>query len=143
MADNKLQDAVTKMVDRLDRNILRAMQRDGYLCAANVFENKSWSSDQLAAAVERCQMPTNQTNQFMQQEMQNLQNRVQRCAQDCQDKAKDSLPTIGNPSESQIAQAQKDIEKCVNRCVDMHVKLLPMISSRIEQAVAQIKQQQQ
>ncbi|RMX69100.1 hypothetical protein DD238_001928 [Peronospora effusa] len=143
MADKKLQDAVTKMVDRLDRNFLRAMQRDGYLCAAKVFENKNWSSDQLAAAVERCQMPTNQLNQFMQQEMQNLQNRVQRCAQDCQDKAKDSLPTSGNPSESQIAQAQKDMEKCVNRCVDMHVKLLPTISSRIEQAVAQVKQQQQ
>ncbi|KAH7464766.1 hypothetical protein PRIC1_005623 [Phytophthora ramorum] len=142
MADSKLQDAVTKMVDRLDRTILRSMQRDGYLCAAKVFENKNWSSDQLAAAVERCQMPTQQINQFMQQEMQNFQNRIQRGVQDCQDKAQDALPAGGNPSEAQIARAQKDMEKCVGRCVDSHISLLPNISSRIEQAVAQVKQQQ-
>ncbi|GMF23436.1 unnamed protein product [Phytophthora lilii] len=143
MADNKLQEAVTRMVDRLDRPILRGMQRDGYLCAAKVFENKSWSSEQLAAAVERCQMPTQQINQFMQQEMQNFQNRIQRCAQDCQDKAQDALPAGGSPSEKQIARAQQDMDKCVGRCVDSHISLLPNISSRIEQAVAQLKQQQQ
>ncbi|RLN50278.1 hypothetical protein BBJ29_003524 [Phytophthora kernoviae] len=131
------------MVDRLDRNILRNMQRDGYLCAAKVFENKSWSSDQLAAAVERCQMPTQQINQFMQQEMQNFQNRIQRGVQDCQDRAQDSLPANGSPSETQIARAQKDMESCVGRCVDQHISLLPNINSRIEQAVTQVKQQQQ
>ncbi|KAL3669181.1 hypothetical protein V7S43_005565 [Phytophthora oleae] len=141
MADTKLQDAVNKMVDRLDRSILRGMQRDGYLCAAKVFENKNWSSDQLAAAVERCQMPTQQINQFMQQEMQNFQSRIQRCVQDCQDKAQDSLPAGGSPSEAQITRAQKDMEKCVGRCVDSHVSLLPNLSARIEQAVAQVKQQ--
>ncbi|KAG7386346.1 hypothetical protein PHYPSEUDO_000381 [Phytophthora pseudosyringae] len=143
MADAKLQDAVTKMVDRLDRTLLRGLQRDGYLCAAQVFENRSWSSEQLAAAVERCQMPTQQLNQFMQQEMQNFQSRIQRCAQDCQDKAQDALPAGGSPSESQLARAQKDMDKCVGRCVDAHVSLLPNVSSRIEQAVAQVKQQQQ
>jgi hypothetical protein len=143
MADGKLQEAVNKMVDRLDRNILRSMQRDGYLCAAKVFENKSWNSEQLAAAVERCQMPTQQINQFMQQEMQNFQNRIQRGVQDCQDKAQDALLAGGNPSETQMARAQKDMEACVTRVVHTHVALLPNISSRIEQAVAQVKQQQQ
>ena len=143
MADTQLQDAVAKMVDLLDRNFLRALQRDGYLCAAKVFENKNWSSEQLTAAVERCQRPTQQLNHFMQQEMQNFQNHVQRCAQDCQDKAQDSLPSSGNPSEAQIARAQKDMEKCVSRCVDTHVGLLPNISARIEQAGTQIKEQSQ
>ncbi|EGZ07647.1 hypothetical protein PHYSODRAFT_431768, partial [Phytophthora sojae] len=142
MADSKLQDAVNKMVDRLDRSVLRGMQRDGYLCAAKVFENKSWSSDQLAAAVERCQMPTQQINQFMQQEMQNFQHRIQRGVQDCQDRAQDSLPAGGAPNEAQIARAQKEMEKCVSSCVDAHIKLLPNINARIEQAVAQVKQQQ-
>ncbi|CAH0516283.1 unnamed protein product [Peronospora belbahrii] len=100
MASDKLQEAVTSMLDRLDRKILRDMQSDSYLCAAKVFENKNWSSEQLDAAVERCQLPTKQVNQFMQQEMQSLQNRVQRCAQDCQDKARDLLPASGGPSDS-------------------------------------------
>ncbi|KAE9047150.1 hypothetical protein PR003_g1207 [Phytophthora rubi] len=143
MADSKLQDAVNKMVDRLDRSVLRGMQRDGYLCAAKVFESKSWSSDQLAAAVERCQMPTQQINQFMQQEMQSFQNRLQRGVQDCQDKAQDALPAGGAPNEAQIARAQKDMDKCVSSLVDAHIKLLPNVNARIEQAVAQVKQQQQ
>ncbi|RLN89171.1 hypothetical protein BBJ28_00011352 [Nothophytophthora sp. Chile5] len=141
MAENKMNDAVTKMVDRLDRTILRGLQRDGYLCAAKCFENKNWSSEQLQSCVERCQMPTQQVNQFMQQEMQNFQSRIQRCAQDCQDRAQDALPATGNPSESQIARAQKDMETCVGRCVDSHISLLPNISSRVEQAVNQVKQQ--
>ncbi|TDH71961.1 hypothetical protein CCR75_004446 [Bremia lactucae] len=136
MSDTKLQNAVDKMVDRLDRTFLRGMQREGYLCAAKVFENKSWSSDQLSAAVERCQMPTQQLNQLMQQEMQNFQNRIQRCVQDCQDKARDTLPVDSSPSEKQMTRAQKDMEICVGRCVDSHVSLLPNISARIEQAIA-------
>ncbi|CAH0519498.1 unnamed protein product [Peronospora belbahrii] len=143
MASDKLQEAVTSMLDRLDRKILRDMQSDSYLCAAKVFENKNWSSEQLDAAVERCQLPTKQVNQFMQQEMQSLQNRVQRCAQDCQDKARDLLPASGGPSDSQIAHIQKDMEKCISRCMDTHVSLLPNISLRIEQAVDQVKKQQQ
>ncbi|CEG47033.1 Uncharacterized conserved protein [Plasmopara halstedii] len=141
MADKKLQDAVDKMVDRLDRTLLRGIQRDGYLCAAKVFENNTWSSEQLAAAVERCQMPSQQLNQFLQQEMQNFQNRIQRCAQDCQDKAQDALSAGGNPSEKQIKRAQEDMDACVSRCVDSHISLLPNVSARFEKAVTQVKQQ--
>lgn len=141
MADNKLQDAVNRMVERLDRNVLRKMQQEGYECAARVFDNKSWSSEQLAAAVERCQMPTQQINQFMQQEMNNFQSRIQRGVQDCQDRAQDSLPAGSQPSEAQIARAQKDMEVCVNKCVDTHVALLPNLSARIEQAVKQVREQ--
>ncbi|KAI9916494.1 hypothetical protein PsorP6_017989 [Peronosclerospora sorghi] len=143
MADTKLQDAVQRMADRLDRTMLRAIQRDGYVCAANVFENTNWSSDQLAAAVERCQQPVQQLHELLQLELQKFQTRVQRCAEDCKDKAQDSLPTSANPSDAQIARAQKGMEQCVGRCVDSHVSLLPTISARIEQAVAKVKTTQQ
>ncbi|CAI5742548.1 unnamed protein product [Hyaloperonospora brassicae] len=141
MADQQLQEAVAAMVDRLDRRFLRALQRDGYLCAAKAFEHTDWSSEQLTAAVERCQRPTQQLNQLMQQEMQHFQSRVQRCAQDCQDRAQDALPARGTPSDAQVARAQKDMDTCVRRCVDTHVGLLPNLSARIEQAVTQIKDQ--
>ncbi|KAF1785436.1 Protein of unknown function DUF842, eukaryotic [Phytophthora cactorum] len=142
MADTKLQDAVDKMVDRLDRTLLRGLQRDGYLCAAKVFENKSWSSEQLAAAVERCQMPTQQLNQFMQQEMQNFQNRIQRCVQDCQERRRTRCLPVATPARSRLPRAEGHGDVCWP-LRGSHVSLLPNISTRIEQAVAQVKQQQQ
>ncbi|RQM29660.1 hypothetical protein B5M09_003770 [Aphanomyces astaci] len=63
-----------------------------------------------------------------------LQNRLQRCAMECQDRAKDSLSS--QPSESQISAAQAGMEKCVSKCVDGHIKLLPTLKKRIEDTVS-------
>jgi hypothetical protein len=71
------------------------------------------------------------------------QNRLQRCASECQDRARDALPLNGNASESKLASVQKDMESCTNKCVDTHVKLLPALQRRVEEAVDQVKQQQQ
>lgn len=71
------------------------------------------------------------------------QHRLQRCAMDCQDRARDALPASGQPSEAQIASAQKGMESCVSGCVDSHIKILPTLHKRVEEAVKQVKQQQQ
>ncbi|KAF1329672.1 hypothetical protein FI667_g5865, partial [Globisporangium splendens] len=140
MAENKMNDAVTKMMDSLDRKVLRDLQKSGYTCSAKCFDNKNWSAEQLQQCVERCQMPMQQIQNYMQQEMQSFQNRIQRCAMDCQDRARDALGT-GQPSESQMASAQKGMESCVNQCVDSHIKILPTLHKRVEDAVNQVKQQ--
>lgn len=69
------------------------------------------------------------------------QNRLQRCAMDCQDRARDALPASGQPSDAQLASAQKTMESCVGSCVDSHIKLLPALQKRVEEAVKQVKQQ--
>lgn len=59
---------------------------------------------------------------------------------ECQDRARDAMPASGNPSESQMAKAQKEMESCVGKCVDSHIGLLPTISKRVHEAVQQVKQ---
>lgn len=59
---------------------------------------------------------------------------------DCQDRARDSMPSSGNPSDSKMASIQKDMESCVSSCVDSHIKILPTISKRVTDAVNQVKQ---
>lgn len=80
-----------------------------------------------------------QVQQYMQSELQSFQNRLQRCAMECQDRARDSLPTSGNPTESQIAAVEKDMQKCFNTCVDTHLEMLPTLEKRIGDAVGQVK----
>ncbi|GLE00903.1 hypothetical protein PINS_up019375 [Pythium insidiosum] len=140
MAEQKLNDAVSKMMDTLDRKVLRDFQKDGYVCAAKCFDNKSWSTEQLQHCVERCQMPMQQVQNYMQNELQSFQNRLQRCAMECQDRARDSMPSSGNPSDAQMAAIEKDMQSCFNHCVDSHLKLLPTLQKRVEDAVKQVKQ---
>lgn len=59
---------------------------------------------------------------------------------DCQDRARDSLPASGSPSEAQMAKVQRDMEGCVGKCVDSHIAILPTISKRVREAVSQVKQ---
>ncbi|DAZ99753.1 TPA: hypothetical protein N0F65_003540 [Lagenidium giganteum] len=139
MAEQRMNDAVNKMVDTLDRKILRDVQKQGYLCSAKCLDDKSWSSEQLQSCVERCQMPMGQLQNLLQNEMQSFQNRLQRGAMECQDRARDAMPTSGNPSEAQMASIQKDMEACFKKVVDMHVKLLPTVQKRVEEAAAQLK----
>lgn len=97
MAEQKMNDAVAKMVDNLDRSLLRdlqvghgfpftatvtfltlgilceLLQKGGYLCSVKCIDNKNLSSEQLQNCVERCQMPMQQVQQYLQQEMQSFQ----------------------------------------------------------------------
>ncbi|TMW62118.1 hypothetical protein Poli38472_009611 [Pythium oligandrum] len=143
MAEQKLNDAVSKMMDSLDRKVLRDFQKSGYVCAAKCFDNKGWNTEQIQNCVERCQMPMQQVQGYLQNEMQSFQNRLQRCAMECQDRARDSMPSNGNPSEAQMAGIEKDMQKCFNGCVDTHLKLLPTLEKRVTDAVSQVKQQTQ
>lgn len=49
------------------------LQKGGYLCSAKCFDNKNLSSEQIQNCVERCQVPMQQVQQYLQQEMQSFQ----------------------------------------------------------------------
>ncbi|KAF0696838.1 Aste57867_12439 [Aphanomyces stellatus] len=137
MADADINQAVSKMMDTLDKGTFRPLQKNGYVCSVKCFDTKDCSAEQLQQCIERCQQPMAQVQNYLNQELQSFQNRLQRCAMDCQDRAQDSLGT-SQPSESQIAAAQKGMESCVSQCVGSHIKLLPTLKKRIEDAVASI-----
>ncbi|RHX98381.1 hypothetical protein DYB30_007378 [Aphanomyces astaci] len=153
MAEADINQAVAKMMESLDKGTFRPLQvrtwrhleehltelscliqRNAYVCSVKCFDNKDVSAEQLQHCIERCQQPMAQVQNYMSQEMQTFQNRLQRCAMECQDRAKDSLSS--QPSESQISAAQAGMEKCVSKCVDGHIKLLPTLKKRIEDTVS-------
>lgn len=55
-------------------------QKGGYVCSAKCFDNKNWSAEQLQQCVERCQMPMQQVQNYLQQEMQSFQVSFPLCA---------------------------------------------------------------
>ena len=60
-----------------------------------------------------------------------LQERLSRCAKQCEDQARDSLPPIGTPSLDQEMKAKKSMENCLIKCCDTHEKLIPKLASRL------------
>jgi hypothetical protein len=58
-----------------------------------------------------------------------VQVRVQRCAEDCSDKARDTLSA--NPSQSEVAAAQAMAIACGTKCSDDAITSLPRIETRV------------
>jgi hypothetical protein len=58
---------------------------------------------------------------------------------ECQDRARDSVPSGAEPTASQIGLIEKNMKACFSGCVETHVKLLPTLEKRITDAVKQVK----
>ena len=80
------------MMKDLDKQYYRPMQKKTYLCSAECMDHGHFSQEQLQQCVQRCSVPLQQAQQVQQQEMGQFQERLSRCAQSCQDVARDQLP---------------------------------------------------
>lgn len=135
-----LQHNVNEMVENIERTWLRTIMKKGYLCSAKCFENQKWTSEKLQQCVQRCQEPSAQAQNVVQQELQVFQNRVQRCASECQDRAQDEATALGQKlNEDKITQIQSKMEDCVSKCEETHSTLLSTVQQRIEQKLQQFK----
>ena len=61
------------------------------------------------------------------------QNRLQRCAMDCQDKARDQVSSTS--SEAEISAYRGQMEKCVIKCADDHMGLIPNMLKRMQEVL--------
>ena len=80
----KLQSAVEKMLDSIDKKHLRPMQKKSYLQMASCFDNNSASQSQLQSCVEKSALSIQNAQNVIQNEMNGFQGRLQRCVQSCQ-----------------------------------------------------------
>ena len=62
---------------------------------------------------------------------------MNRCAQSCQDEAKDKLPIT--PSQNDINVAEGYMNTCISNCCDSHIDLIPKIMQRMKQAMGQVQ----
>ncbi|XP_068202357.1 protein FAM136A isoform X2 [Palaemon carinicauda] len=128
-AQHRIQEAMTGLVDDLDKTYLRGMQRSMHLCSADCCDRKESSVDQVHRCIESCSTPLTQAQSFVQNELSQFQERLQRCVMVCQDRVRDQVNA--DTSESQVAVYKAEFEGCAMQCVDDHILLMPSVKKRI------------
>jgi len=129
-AQEKVQKAVTALVDDIDRSHLRKLQKSMHLCAANCCDNEHISLDGVHRCTQNCSEPLNKAQNFVQGELRAFQERLSRCVADCQDKIKEKVTP--DTTEQQAMGFKAEFEGCALVCVDEHIQRIPPFSDKIK-----------
>lgn len=93
----------------------------------------NYNIDSVQNCVERCSLPLNRAQAYVQNELMHFQRRLQRCVMDCNDQVKDKMPI--EPTNADITKYTDDFENCAKICVDKHVGLLPHLLKSIKKVL--------
>ncbi|VDO76881.1 unnamed protein product [Schistosoma margrebowiei] len=153
---NKLQTdyhkAIEKELGNLDIAYLRKIQVSNKLltnniqanyfqCGLKCCEDPDASITEVQHCVERCEVPLSKAHEIMQSEVSSFQARLQLCASECANQARDKLPS--NATESQLKNAQREILACSQKCVDTQLSMgLPALITRLKDQLQKLKQNQ-
>lgn len=113
--NRKLQSAVDTMLQSVDANKMRPMQKKTYLAMAACFDNKSASSQQIESCLNSSSHSVKVSQQIIQQEMNQFQSRLQRCAADCEDSVRDRNPNMND--QASVDKMQGQMVTCMSSCV--------------------------
>ena len=134
----KLQDAVDAMLEAVDKERMRPMQKATYLKMAACFDSRTATSAQIENCMQNSSQRVQISQQIIQQEMNAFQGRLQRCMADCEDAVRDKFPNLGS-NQSQYDQAQSQLLTGMSSCVDKHLALLKSVKAKIESEVDKVK----
>eukprot|EP00752_Nemacystus_decipiens_P004900 g4459.t1 len=129
-----LQKGFQGLGDNIDRLYARPLQKAAYLCMAKCNDNSKMTAEAVSACMRRCEAPLQEINQVVQQEVGGLQNRMQRCAMDCADEAKDLIPEGAKEGDAVVEKAMAQNIKCTSGCAQKHLAMLPNIEAKIKGA---------
>ncbi|XP_071793475.1 protein FAM136A-like [Asterias amurensis] len=125
----RVDDSVTSMVNDLDQEAFRQMQKNMYLQSARCCDNTQASMPEVQQCIERCSQPLQAAQNYMQSEMSDFMDRLQRCGMQCQDNVKDRIHPSASPLE--VDKLKGELENCVIQCGDKHISLLPIMKKRM------------
>ncbi|XP_070541172.1 protein FAM136A-like [Ptychodera flava] len=131
----RVENAVKKSVEELDREHLRKMQANMYKCCTKCCETPSYTMEGAQRCIEQCSLPLQQAQTYVQNELGEFQDRLQRCAMQCQDDLKD-LVARGNTNE---AMMRSHLEQCLSKCADKHIGILPAMMARMKDTISKYK----
>lgn len=129
--------AMKDFVDEIDRNELRPLQKQGFLCGANCCDTAATQED-LNECCARCQAPTEAAQTYVNQVLQNFSARLQRCTVRCQDQAQERLPSGAN--QAQMAKAQTELSSCFANCAEEYERQVPKLRQQTLQQLQQSRQ---
>ncbi|OWF55055.1 protein FAM136A-like [Mizuhopecten yessoensis] len=136
-AQARVQNAVTARSEELEKGQIRSVEAEMYKCNLKCVENQSYSVEDKDHCLERCSSRMMQIQKYVQSEMEAYQNRLQRCAMDCQDKARDKMPA--SPKDGVVDKIRGELEKCMINCADSHVELVGPMFKRMGKSIASNK----
>ncbi|CAO4372011.1 Protein CBG00591 [Caenorhabditis briggsae] len=127
----KVKLAVDEMIDDLDKNYLRDMQKAMFQCSARCCDNKKVTRESVENCVEKCNDGMKNAQGYLEKELGGLQDQLSRCAMTCYDKLVQQFgPNVNNYSEQQKLSFNEKLDSCVSVCADDHIKLIPAIKKR-------------
>jgi hypothetical protein len=134
----RLQDAVNKMMDNIDKSKMRPLQKATYLKMASCFDNNNASTQQIDHCQESNSHNVKQAQSIIQTEMGQFQNRLQRCSLACEDEVKDKFSYMDQNDNSSQEKAQGQYLKCNSICVDKHIAMLKSVEAKIVNDIEKI-----
>jgi len=134
----KMEGEAAKVMDDIERNMLRKVARESFACAVKCYDKAgtSGSSEALDSCARNCQVPYQQASSLVQNEVGQFQNRLNRNMQECQEKARDM---ISPGMQSVPRNVEETLIKCMTQQVDEHVKLLKPLKDRITASLKNYK----
>jgi len=139
---SRVQNAITSLLEKLDREYLRQIQGDMYRCNAKCCDDESLGMDRVQRCIEGCSAPLTSSQKYIEGEISNFQNRLQRCAYQCQDNTRDKVTP--SSTEAEMAGYKSEMETCIIQCADDHICVADNMLVRMRETlkVAHGKQQQ-
>jgi len=133
--NERMQHAVESSLNNLDKELLRPMRKEAFLCSAKCCDTAA-TSEQLQACVQNCQGRISGSEQMISGELEQFQNRLQRCAMACSDAAQDRFPSDpAKQTPELVSSLQREVENCANKCVDTHIASLGNMTDRIKSSI--------
>eukprot|EP00794_Sanderia_malayensis_P005600 gene5600-6289_t len=134
-AQGRVQQAVEKMLNDVEKDRLRPLLAASHMCAAKCYESNISGKAQLENCVQRCFNPAQQVQEFIGKELNNFQDRLGRCTRQCQDEVQDKVDS--STTHAEVTSLQQQLDSCVVNCCNNHVDLVPNMIKRINNLLAQ------
>ena len=130
---NKLQDAAQSMMEDIDNNYLRKMQKNTYLKMASCQDISSTSG--RAECAEKATIPLQKAQHIIQNEMNQFQNRLKHCAQACENEIHDKFDLYDEKNRDKI---EKHHLNCAKQCVEKNLAYLKSVKIQLEKNLSQL-----
>ncbi|GBG69075.1 hypothetical protein CBR_g3774 [Chara braunii] len=131
-AANRVRDAIEALIADVDRSVMRPQQKQAYKCCYDCCDNDKLTGDQLQQCIQNCTITVQTTEEIVNRELSQFQERLQRCANLCQERARDEMPIGDSVSSGVRAKLQESMDSCIDKCAEEQLRVLPKVMERIK-----------
>lgn len=128
-AHARLENAFNKMMNKIDKDVIRQNYEDMFLCSANCYKDRISPIEDLHSCTERCNIKLEENKDFFQRELDSVERSIDRCERDCTE----LMQNLSNADSN--TKSFKDLENCLSKCVDTHIDQFPSLIKRLKQGL--------